>query len=308
MNYRLSANRSNIIKLALCIIFYLSMLSARASCHVDKTLRVRFMLPDITLSNSSGPGSILSQKTMDIDDGETTQDFQCSGDGQLTALPRYQQKNGRDIYATGLKGIGYRLFLDTHPFPWHSNLHCQDNNCHLPWPVAPRITFQLVQTLPVIQPGHTIKQGVYGVIRTDSGKPSVLIVLQHAVQVHQESCQVENKTVDFGNVYLPPNTQPGTELSSQAFTLAYTCPYQHDILARWEGPSDKTGYLLSPELKNKNLAVSLLEHDGSKLYLNRFFHPESGSGIFSFQARLLSTGTVRSGTFNATASLHLIYP
>lgn len=309
MHYRLSAAKTScLIRRMSVFILLFSAASVNAECHLAKSIKVNLTLPDIALSSTSGPGSILSQKTVSLIEETDKQPFICDGNGQLTAFPRLMRKNGQGIYATGVRGIGYRLYLDAHPFPWRSNLHCSGFLCHLPWPVTPKLTFELVQTSSELQVEDTIKPGVYGIIRPDSGNKLVLIALQHAVRVHRESCLVENKTVDFGNVNIPDKAKAGTVLGIRQFALSYTCPFQEHLAMRWEGMSDKNGYLQSPVMIKNNIAISLQQKNGINMPINKSVKIVPQNGNFIFQAKLLSTGTPHPGAFNTTANLHILYP
>lgn len=310
MNYHLSAGREGRFQPATWIVALLLTLpvAAHAGCHVTDTRKVNFTLPDISLSGRSGPGTVLSEKSVVLDEDSTTQPFLCTGDGHLTALTRYLRKNGQGIFSTGIKGIGYRLLLDTHPFPWRTTLHCQGDNCHLPWPVTPRLTFQLVQTLPAIPTGKMLSPGLYGLIRTDTGQPAVAIYLQQSVRLQQESCWIQNKNVDFGSVTVPADVSVGAVLGTRKFALQYSCTMPDEIVARWEGVADSNGNLVSPTLKDKKVAISIQKQAGERLHMNRRFFTTPQDGALEYQAQLLSTGHTRDGVFNATATLHVLYP
>lgn len=314
MNYHLSANR--VVRLLPAPLIFSLLLAlpaaARAGCHVTDTMKVQFTLPDISLSASgsgtSGPGTVLSEKSVDLNDGNSSKPFTCTGNGYIEALTRYLRKNEQGIYSTGVPGIGYRLILDTHPFPWRTPLHCQGDSCHLPWPVTPRLTFQLVQTLPQISTGRMIRPGIYGLIKTDTGQTAAIIYLQHAVQLRQESCWIQNKQVDFGSITVPTRAPAGTVLGTRAFSLQYSCTIPHEIVTRWEGPADGNGNLVSPELKSEDVAISIQKTDGERLHLNRRYTATPHDGSLEYQAQVLSTGTPRAGVFTATATLHVLYP
>lgn len=310
MKYRLSVGKKGRIPPATLIVSLLLALppAVQAGCHVAETRKVNFTLPDISLSGASGPGTVLSEKSIDLVDGNTTRPFICSGEGHLEALTRYLRKNGQGIFSTDVKGIGYRLILDNHPFPWRSPLQCQGDNCHLPWPVTPRLTFQLVQTLSDIQTDKTIGPGIYGLIKTDTGKAVTIISLQHAVHLHQESCWIQNQDVDFGRVTIPGKVSAGTVLSTRQFSLQYSCTIPDEIVTRWEGSSDSNGNLVSPALKDKKVAISIQKQSGEHLRLNRRYFTSPQNGALAYQAQLLSTGNTQDGGFNATATLHVLYP
>lgn len=310
MKYRLSAGRkSRFLPSSLIVSLLLALpAAAQASCHVTGTRKVNFTLPDISLSGASGPGTILSEKSLDLEDGNTSQPFICSGDGHLDALTRYLRRNGQGIFATGVGGIGYRLILDNHPFPWHSTLRCQGDNCHLPWPVAPRITFQLVQTLAKIETGKTIDPGIYGLVKTDAGQAAAIISLQHAVHLHQESCWIQNQHVDFGRVEVPAGVSAGAVLGTRKFALQYSCTMPDEIVTRWEGIADSNGNLVSPVLKDKKVAISIQKQTGEHLRLNQRYFTTPQDGELAYQAQLLSTGNTQDGGFYATATLHVLYP
>lgn len=310
MNYRLSANRAaRFLPAPLIVSLMLAFpVAAYAGCRATDTLKVQFTLPDISLSGASGPGTVLSEKSVDLNDGNSSQPFICSGSGHLEALTRYLRKNGQGIFSTGVPGIGYRLILDSHPFPWRSPLNCQGEHCNLPWPVTPHLTFQLVQTLPQIPTSHMVRPGIYGLIKTDTGQAAAVIYLQHAVQVHHESCWIQNKKVDFGNITIPSKAPAGTVLGTQKFALQYSCSVPSEIETRWEGPADGSGNLLSPVLKAKEVAISIQTPGGEHLQLNHRYSASPRDGELEFQAQLLSTGTPRDGAFTATATLHVRYP
>ncbi len=310
MKYHLSAGRKSWILPSPLIASLLLALpvAAQAGCHVTGTRKVNFTLPDISLSGTAGPGTVLSEKSIDLDDGNTSQPFICSGDGHLDALTRYLRRNGQGIFATGVKGIGYRLILDDHPFPWHSTLRCQGDNCHLPWPVAPRITFQLVQTLAKIETDKSIGPGVYGLVKTDTGQSVAIISLQHVVHLHQESCWIQNQNVDFGSVAVPDKTSAGAVLGTRTFALQYSCTMPDEIVTRWEGIADSNGNLVSPVLKEKKVAISIQTQTGEHLRLNQRYFTTPHDGELAYQAQLLSTGKTQDGGFYATATLHVLYP
>ena len=309
MHYRLFAAKASFLtRLAIIFILPFSAASANAECHLAKSLKVDFSLPDITIPSSSRPGTILSQKTVSLNESSDKPPFICSGNGHLTAFPRLMKKNGQGVYATGVAGIGYRLYLDTQPFPWRTNLLCGGFRCRLPWPVTPRLTFELVQTSPALQIQDTIKPGIYGVIRPDGGNKSVLISLQRGVRVRGESCHIESKTVNFGDVNIPGKAKAGTVLAAREFSLSYTCPLQDHLAMRWEGMSDKNGFLLSTVMRKNNIALSIHQKDGTPMPINKRIKIVPQTGEFVFQAKLLSTGVPRPGAFNATANLHILYP
>lgn len=309
MHYHLSAAKASwLIRLFIVFILSFPVASVNAECHLAESLKLDFSLPDITLSSSSGPGTILSQKTMSLNDGSDKQPFICNGNGHLTAFPGFMSKNGQGVYATGVAGIGYRLYLDTQPFPWRTNLRCGGFRCRLPWPVTPRLTFELVQTSSVLQIQDTIKPGIYGVIRPDGGNKSVLISLQRPVRVHGESCHIESKTVNFGDVNIPDKAKAGTVLATREFSLSYSCPLQDHLAMRWEGISDKNGYLLSSVMRKNNIALSIQQQNGTPMPVNKRIKIVPQTGNFVFLAKLLSTGVPQPGAFNATANLHILYP
>ncbi|WP_253376891.1 fimbrial protein [unidentified bacterial endosymbiont] len=308
MNYSFTASSVSPYWRASFFIVALSVPAAHAGCHVERTQRVKFMLPDITLSASNPPGSILAQKTITLSGESDEQPFICSGDGRVTGLARYSSKNAHGIYSTNVRGIGYRLLMDDKHFPWRAPLSCKGFNCHHAWPVKPKITFQLVQTLPAVEMSGVLHPGVYGVIQPDSGKPAVLISLMHGVHLRQESCIVQDEKVDFGEVDFDRNAFRGTVISSKPFALRYQCAFQGPILTRWEGVATDKGYLSSPQLKDKGIAIRISHSQGSPLYLNRIFKVAPQTGALMFKADLISDGELSQGNFNATATFHIIYP
>ncbi|MBZ7671269.1 fimbrial protein [Klebsiella grimontii] len=308
MNYNSFANNAPKRQFALFMLLMLSTASALANCHSEHTQRMNFTLPDITVSSSTGPGSILAQKTLDVDKENVEKPFICSGGGRIKAMTFVREKNAQGVYATNVKGIGYRLFIDEHPFPWQAPLNCQGANCHLPWPVEPKITLQLVQTLPIVEMGDVLHPGLYGWLRPDSGKPVVLITLTHPVNLHQESCRIQNTHVDFGEVHVKRDTPPGTVISMQPFSLLYQCPFEGTIITRWEGISAGKGYLSSPQLKEKGIEIGIKDYKGRPIYLNKPFKTAFLDNKLKFIAELISTGNVGVGEFDTTATFHIIYP
>lgn len=307
MNYNLFASKYLLTTLLFFTLCIGKIESAHAGCHASGTQRIKFTLPAITLSPSTRPGTILAQKTVDAD--EVKEDlFVCSGSGHLMALMRNAGKNAQGVHATNIKGIGYRLFIDNHPFPWETRLNCQQERCQLPWPIVPRITFQLVQTLPDVEVNSVLHSGVYGVIRPDTGRPAVLITLASPIHLSQESCSVHNETVDFGEMLLDPLLKPGSVISTKPFSIDYDCPFTGSILTRWEGVSASHGYLSSPQLQKHGVAIRIKDTHGIPVYLNRLFRMAPQADRLPFIAQLISTQKVSAGQFNATATFHIIYP
>ncbi|WP_312412598.1 fimbrial protein [Pseudescherichia sp.] len=307
MNYTLSVSNLLLRTLLPLSLFFLQSLPAYATCHVTDTQTIKLTLPDITLSASTRPGAILAQKTVDADEANADP-FLCAGSGQLVALTRSSGKNAQGVHATNIKGIGYRLFINDHPFPWKMRLDCQQGRCQLPWPVTPRITFQLVQTLPDVEVNNVLHSGLYGAIRADTGKPAVLITLAHSIHLRQESCTVQNETVDFGKVLVDPSIRPGSNIITKAFSIDYQCPFQSSILTRWEGMSSAKGFLTSPQLLERGVAIAIRDTKGNPVYLNRLFRIAPQADRLPFIAQLISTQKISSGPFNATATFHIIYP
>lgn len=302
----------NNIKLAFLIFSMLllfHMNTTHAACHVSNTQNIKFPLPDIVLSSATQPGYILAQKTIEVSEDDYQNQFICTGDGRILALPQFTDNYGHGVYSTNVKGIGYRLFIGDNPFPWQVMLHCPQKKCHLPWPSTPRITFQLVQTLPDIEPGGILHPGVYGIIRTDDGIPAINITLAHAIHLHQESCTIRSKTVDFGYIHIERSSRPGTILATKPFTLFYQCPYQGTIITRWEGlTTDKAGYLSPPQLREKGVMIGIMNMEGSRIQFNKSFKITPMAGELKFVAQLISMGAVSAGNFNASATLHILYP
>lgn len=281
---------------------------SEASCHIEETQRLRFTLPDITVNTSSGAGTILAQKTLEVDKGSDNHPFICIGKGEVKARTRFDGRKAHGIYETNTKGIGFRLFYNEHPFPWTFSQNCQGTSCKLPWPGESRVTFQLVQTLPKIDLSEAVHPGLYGWIRPDGGKSAVLINLTRSVHVRHESCSVQDTRVDFGDIYIENNEKPGKILDSKKFTIHYQCQNEGKVLTRLEGPATKEGYLYSPSLDEKGVAILLKDGRGKRLFMNKDFVTYMQEDEINFKADLISTKKITEGAFNSTVTLHFIYP
>lgn len=279
---------------------------ANADCHVDRTQRVKFLLPDIVVSPATAAGAILAQKTINID-ADNSAPFHCSGDGRLAALPKVTKKISKNIYATNVQGIGYRLIMDNASFPWQMPLRCSGPFCNARWPLDPRITLQLVQTSAHLNAGNVIRPGLYGVVQPDNGKPALLITLMGAVHLHQQACDVANSTVNFGDV-TGNQAKPGAIIATKPFVLHYQCTLPDSIIARWEGNSTAAGDLaLSSGSDARGIAILISNKQHQRIKLNRSFRVKAEAGEIPFQASLLSHGDVIPGNFTAQATFHILY-
>ncbi|PAN72642.1 hypothetical protein CIW69_16450 [Enterobacter cloacae] len=278
-----------------------------ADCQVNHSQIVRLSLPDITLTGQEGTGSVLATGAVSLSGNMPK--LSCDNGGELQALATHPVLSGKHIFATGIPGIGYKITINNNPFPWKADLHCSGTDCHANNPETAKAEMQIIQTSSAHPVAGYIREGVYGVLRPDKGKPALMFALAHRITVRRQACNTHIETVDLGHVSVKTFTGMFAQSQPTGFTLKLTCPDTMPVRMIWEGISDSHGFLrpFTGKQAVSGIGIKLNDNQGELLAPGKYYDLRENSAVMHFSASMIRTGTVTAGNVDAMATVHFMY-
>ncbi|WP_312228702.1 fimbrial protein [Pseudescherichia sp.] len=292
---------------AMAILFWSSC--AIAECEVTQTNVMRFTLPTISLSGGESNGSILAQVTQQIPADPVKSGVSCHSGGTMRVFATRPLVMDNETFATGVPGIGYRLFIDNQPVPWKHSIACEGEACQPSWPTSSQVELQLVRTASHAAAAGRIRPGIYGIVRGDRGKPALLITLAQGIVIENSGCNPRVQTVNLGTVGTKSFPSLLTSSNRVPFRVEFNCPLPLHLGAIWEGERDRFGLLkpLAGRGRAEGIGIRLRDDSGASITLAHPLTAQQHDKALNFSAEMVRTGEVSSGKVDAIATLHLIY-
>ncbi|MBU9851474.1 fimbrial protein [Rahnella aceris] len=258
-------NKSNIkiaYTLSKTMISVLALLcvssQVKAQCTTQTDPRELTFSPGLIVVPHNQPaGYILYEEVLsDPHGGSTSKIFNCQGGGKIIARNIRGNILKNRIYSTDIAGVGYRLSLAGHAFPWDADVKCNSPVCQRDFPVEPQYKLELIKINDNTITAGTLAPGRYASLKTDGGSDVTYINMGNT-SVVPAACTIldNNIRVEMGKFDIKDFTRAGTTLGEKSFNIDLSCDAKMQYSLIFDGRE--------PDIKPSNGLIALDQSTGS---------------------------------------------
>lgn len=204
-------------------------LSGQAQCtSIEQARELTFTPGHIVIPHNRPAGYVLYEQVLtDPSSGGASKILSCQGGGKINARINLGNLLKNNIYSTNIPGVGYRLSLTEHPFPWDLDVKCNSTTCQRDIPVNTQYKLELIKTNDRTTTAGVLSAGRYARLRTDGGSDITNINIA-STTIAPSACTLadENIHVDLGRFDVQDFKGPGTSVGETNFRIDLNCDAQ----------------------------------------------------------------------------------
>ncbi|MBU9808809.1 fimbrial protein [Rahnella sp. SL6] len=244
-------------KTGIFFLFFFPVLSHAQCTSTEQARELTFTPGHIVIPHNRPAGYVLYEQVLtDPSSGGASKILNCQGGGKISARINLGNLLKNNIYSTNIPGVGYRLSLTEHPFPWDLDLKCNNTICQRDIPVNTQYKLELIKTNDRKTTAGVLSAGRYAKLMTDGGSDITHINIGSTL-IAPSACTLsdENIHVDLGRFDVKDFKGPGSSVGERNFRIDLNCDAQMQYSIVFDG--------IEPEAKPSNGLIALDKIPGS---------------------------------------------